>query len=55
VPFRGCDTPSERTEFGHSEIALTFTCLSYYLSGQAWQTLPATSYSSWVSGCTTHP
>ena len=33
IPFRACDTPAERTEFGHSEIALTFTMLSYYYDG----------------------
>lgn len=33
VPFRGKDTPSERSEFGHPDMALVLTHLSYYEDG----------------------
>jgi len=33
VPFRGMDTPMERTDFGHPDVGLVFTHLSYYYSG----------------------
>ncbi|KAL4786734.1 hypothetical protein BJX76DRAFT_365229 [Aspergillus varians] len=33
VPFRAKGVPSESSEFGHSDVALTLTCLSYYYSG----------------------
>jgi Protein of unknown function (DUF3645)/Protein of unknown function (DUF3638) len=33
VPFRAKDVPSERAEFGHADIAITLTILSYYSSG----------------------
>ncbi|KAF9029486.1 hypothetical protein BDP27DRAFT_1534679 [Rhodocollybia butyracea] len=33
VPFRAKDVPSTNAEFGHSDIALLLTCLSYYYRG----------------------
>ena len=33
VPFRAKDVPADRTEFGHPDIALVLTQLSYYYSG----------------------
>ena len=30
VPFRAKDIPSERAEFGHPDVAIILTCLSYY-------------------------
>ena len=33
VPFRACETPSLRAEFGHPDCALMYTCLSYYYDG----------------------
>ena len=33
VPFRAKDVPAERTEFGHPDIALLLTQLSYYYGG----------------------
>lgn len=33
IPFRAKDVPSERSEFGHSDVAIILTCLSYYESG----------------------
>jgi hypothetical protein len=33
VPFRAKDVASERTEFGHPDVAIVLTQLSYYYSG----------------------
>lgn len=33
VPFRGKDTPMERADFGHPDVAIILTHLSYYYSG----------------------
>jgi Protein of unknown function (DUF3645) len=33
VPFRAKDVPSDRAEFGHPDIAIKLTILSYYSSG----------------------
>ena len=33
VPFRACDTPSERAEFKHPDAAICKTQLAYYQTG----------------------
>lgn len=33
VPFRAKDVPSESSEFGHPDVAILLTCLSYYYGG----------------------
>ncbi|KAG2744148.1 hypothetical protein P692DRAFT_20809618 [Suillus brevipes Sb2] len=33
VPYRAKDVPSSRAEFGHPDIAVALTCLSYYYGG----------------------
>ena len=33
VPFRGKDTPMPRTEFGHPDVCLVLTHVSYYHTG----------------------
>ncbi|KAG2078006.1 hypothetical protein BDR04DRAFT_1087703 [Suillus decipiens] len=33
VPYRAKDVPSTRAEFGHPDIAVALTCLSYYYRG----------------------
>jgi len=33
VPFRACDTPSERSEYGHPDMAIGLTILAYYYRG----------------------
>lgn len=33
IPFRFKDAPSERTEFGHPDLAITLTLRSYYEDG----------------------
>ncbi|KAG1794544.1 uncharacterized protein HD556DRAFT_1367943 [Suillus plorans] len=62
VPFRAKDMPSLRAEFGHPDVAVTLTCLSYYYAGLTLQQLmlcfelllkqdnPALEYESWVLG-----
>jgi len=62
VPFRAKDMPSLRAEFGHPDIAVTLTCISYYYAGLTHDQLilcfdlllkqdnPALEYESWVFG-----
>ena len=33
VPYRAKDSPSHRAEFGHTDIAICLTCLTYYYEG----------------------
>lgn len=33
VPFRACDTPSERAEFKHPDAAIVKTQVAYYQAG----------------------
>ncbi|KAH9035653.1 hypothetical protein EDB85DRAFT_1889231 [Lactarius pseudohatsudake] len=33
VPYRAKDVPSPRAEFGHPDVAIALTCLSYYYGG----------------------
>ncbi|KAG1740596.1 hypothetical protein EDB19DRAFT_1895295 [Suillus lakei] len=67
VPFRAKDMPSLRAEFGHPDVAVTLTCLSYYYGGLTLQQLtlcfelllkqdnPALEYESWVHGLQSVP
>lgn len=36
VPFKAKDVAAEMTEFGHPDVAICFTLLSYYYSGEFW-------------------
>lgn len=36
VPFKSKDIPVENSEFGHPDVAVCFTLLSYYYSGMCW-------------------
>ncbi|KAG1773378.1 hypothetical protein EV702DRAFT_577072 [Suillus placidus] len=61
VPFRAKDMPSPRAEFGHPDVAITLTCLSYYYAGLTLEQLllcfelllkqdnPTLEYESWVA------
>ncbi|KAG9318890.1 hypothetical protein JVU11DRAFT_999 [Chiua virens] len=63
VPYRAKDVPAPRTQFGHPDITILFTCLSYYYSGLSeaqlrlsFQTLldednPAAEYKLWTKDC----
>ncbi|RDW69126.1 uncharacterized protein DSM5745_08886 [Aspergillus mulundensis] len=60
VPFRAKGVPSENAEFGHADVALTLTCLSYYYGGlsedqvrQCFQLIlkdndPGVEYERWI-------
>ncbi|KAG6899348.1 hypothetical protein C0993_011064, partial [Termitomyces sp. T159_Od127] len=62
VPYRAKDLPSLRADFGHPDVALALTCLSYYYGGlteeqlgQCFELLfkhddPPLEYNQWVSG-----
>lgn len=63
VPYRAKDLPSPRSEFGHPDVTILLTCLSYYFkgldSGMIKQTLkqlqktgtPELTYSEWIHSC----
>ncbi|KAI0319197.1 hypothetical protein OF83DRAFT_1055392 [Amylostereum chailletii] len=60
VPYRAKDTPSLKAEFGHPDVAICLTCLSYYYGGLTKAQVltcfdlllkmdnPALEYDSWV-------
>jgi hypothetical protein len=62
VPYRAKDCPALRAEFSHPDVAIIFTCLSYYYGGLTDSQLeasfvallkcsnPATEYEEWVEG-----
>ncbi|OAA59813.1 hypothetical protein SPI_06011 [Niveomyces insectorum RCEF 264] len=62
VPFEAKGVPSERSEFGHPDVAIFFTCLSFYYAGldmrqfrQGLQRVllhsddPTTEYEQWMA------
>ncbi|QRV77955.1 hypothetical protein RhiJN_05970 [Ceratobasidium sp. AG-Ba] len=61
VPYRAKDIPSVRAEFGHPDVSVVLTCLSYYYHGLTSGQLdtcfellykldsPATEYQRWTS------
>lgn len=63
VPYRAKDVPAPDTQFGHPDITILLTCLSYYYTGlceaqlrTSFQMLlkennPATEYALWVRDC----
>lgn len=63
VPYRAKDVPAQRAEFGHPDVAITLTCLSYYYGGLNEEQLrasfeillkqddPSLDYDLWVRGC----
>jgi hypothetical protein len=67
VPFRAKDVPSQRAEFGHPDIAIVLTCLSYYYCGLSEEQLrlsfeillkqddPTSDYDLWVRDCPAVP
>ncbi|EPE04337.1 hypothetical protein F503_01341 [Ophiostoma piceae UAMH 11346] len=63
VPFEARGVPSERSEFGHPDVSIIFTCLAFYYSGVNMEQFrkslehvlhhvddPATEYEKWSSG-----
>ena len=67
VPYRAKDVPAQRAEFGHPDIAIILTCLSYYYRGLGEEQLrlsfdmllkqddPTLDYALWVRDCPTVP
>ncbi|KAG1750341.1 uncharacterized protein EDB91DRAFT_1303212 [Suillus paluster] len=67
VPFRAKDMPSLRAEFGHPDVAVILTCISYYYAGLTHEQLmlcfelllkqdnPDLEYESWVLGLQSVP
>ncbi|KAJ6533684.1 hypothetical protein B0H19DRAFT_1272325 [Mycena capillaripes] len=67
VPYRAKDVPSPRTDFGHPDVAIVLTCLSYYYGGLTDKQVdlsfelllsldnPALEYESWVRNVTQIP
>ncbi|KAI1260766.1 hypothetical protein F5Y18DRAFT_441591 [Xylariaceae sp. FL1019] len=63
VPFEAKGKPSEQAEYGHPDVAILFTCLSFYYGGLSLDQLtqgvqhvlqsddPAAQYERWISGC----
>ncbi|KAJ5680695.1 hypothetical protein N7536_011834 [Penicillium majusculum] len=63
VPYRAKGVPSESADFGHPDVAVTLTCLSYYYEGLTKEQLrdcfillaklndPSTEFQNWVSLC----
>ncbi|KAL2845426.1 hypothetical protein BJY01DRAFT_247690 [Aspergillus pseudoustus] len=63
VPFRAKGVPSDNAVFGHPEVALTLTCLSYYYEGLtesqvrecvsilATEDDPGAEYQRWIAQC----
>ncbi|KAI6009763.1 hypothetical protein BKA83DRAFT_3400703 [Pisolithus microcarpus] len=63
VPYRAKDVPAPRAEFGHSDVAIVLTSLSYYYGGLDREQLilcferlltldnPDQEYESWVRDC----
>ncbi|KAF9252833.1 hypothetical protein LCP9604111_359 [Penicillium roqueforti] len=63
VPYRAKGIPSENSEFGHPDVAVTLTCLSYYYDGLRKEQLrdcfvllakendPSTEFHNWVTQC----
>lgn len=61
VPFRAKGIPSENAEFGHPDVAITLTCLSYYYQGLTAEQVrhcftllgkendPSAQYHDWIS------
>ena len=67
VPYRAKDVPAQRAEFGHPDIAIILTCLSYYYSGLTEEQLrlsfeillrqddPSLDYELWIRDCAAVP
>ncbi|KAF8546830.1 hypothetical protein OG21DRAFT_1450846 [Imleria badia] len=60
VPYRAKDVPAPKTQFGHPDITIILTCLSYYYAGLSEEQLrvsfeilldqddPSTEYAPWI-------
>ena len=67
VPYRAKDVPAPKAEFGHPDVAIVLTCLSYYYGGLTEAQLkvsfeillkqddPSLDYDHWVRDCPSVP
>ena len=67
VPYRAKDVPAPSAEFGHPDVAIALTCLSYYYTGLSIQQIrqcfellskaddPSREYRKWISRCINLP
>ncbi|KAG6377791.1 hypothetical protein JVT61DRAFT_14564 [Boletus reticuloceps] len=67
VPYRAKDVPAPKAEFGHPDVAIVLTCLSYYYGGLTEEQLkisfqlllkqddPSVDFNLWVRDCHTVP
>ena len=67
VPYRAKGVPAPSAEFGHPDVAVALTCLSYYYSGLSDPQIrtslellqksddPSVEYSSWIKRCAQLP
>ncbi|KAH0834181.1 hypothetical protein J3R83DRAFT_11490 [Lanmaoa asiatica] len=67
VPYRAKDVPAPKAEFGHPDVAIVLTCLSYYYGGLTEEQLkvsfeillkqddPSLDYGHWVQDCPSVP
>ncbi|KIJ64302.1 hypothetical protein HYDPIDRAFT_90913 [Hydnomerulius pinastri MD-312] len=67
VPYRAKDIPAPKAEFGHPDVAIVLTCLSYYYGGLTEEQLrtcfeillkqdnPSLEYELWVRDCPAVP
>ncbi|KIJ64287.1 hypothetical protein HYDPIDRAFT_90985 [Hydnomerulius pinastri MD-312] len=67
VPYRAKDMPAPKSEFGHPDVAIVLTCLSYYYGGLTEEQLrtcfeillkqdnPSLEYELWVRDCPAVP
>ena len=67
VPYRAKDTPAPNTQFGHPDLTIILTCLSYYYAGLNRQQLrvsfeilldkgdPSAEYALWIKECDSVP
>jgi hypothetical protein len=67
VPYRAKDTPAPNTQFGHPELTIILTCLSYYYAGLSKEQLrvsfeilldqdnPSAEYVLWIRECESVP
>ena len=63
VPYRAKDVPSARAEFGHPDLTIVLTCLSYYYGGLSEEQLrisfeilleqddPSSDFAIWLEDC----
>ncbi len=67
VPYRGKGVPASNAEFGHPDVAIALSCLSYYYTGlkdsqirKCFELLqksddPTAEYAIWTNRCTSMP